>query len=177
MKRRVTDTQLKEILSSMKICFDTREQDVHVKEELEKKGIVCERRKLDYGDYTFIVPKNKEIGIFDDLYGDDILVFERKKSLDELANNLSNERDRFEYELQRKGNARFVLIVENGSFEDIKKHKYQSLYNPKSYLGTLYSFMARYNMSVVFLKRDEVSEYIYMSCYYLLRELIKKNGL
>lgn len=177
MKQRLTDKELNSLLKSMKICYDTREQDEHVKDELSKKGIECERRKLDYADYTFVIPKNESLGIFNDLYGDDKIVIERKKSLDELANNLSNDRERFEYELQRKGNARFILIVENGSFEDIKKHKYQSLYQPKSYLATLYTFMARYNMQVVFLNREYVSEYIYLMCYYQLREIIKNNGL
>jgi hypothetical protein len=98
------------------------------------------------------------------------VVVERKGSLDELATNLSQERKRFENELIRATGTKIYLMVENGSYGGIVRSEYRSKYNPKSYIGTLATFSARYGLNVNFVDKEMAGNFIYHHLYYAVRE-------
>ena len=99
-KYKYTDRELEELIKSMVILIDTREkQNSHLIEYWDKKGILYKKKSLDYGDYSFYVPKNEALNIPRDVYFDKEIVVERKGSLEEISGNLTKERDRLEKEL------------------------------------------------------------------------------
>ena len=86
-----------ELISSMVILVDTREKvNDHILEYFDKKNIIYKKKALDYGDYSFMIPANDKLSIPRDLYFMNKVVVERKASLEEISNNLTKERDRFE---------------------------------------------------------------------------------
>jgi len=178
MKYNYTEGELKALLKSMKVVIDTREeQNKHILEYLEKKKVEVINKKMDFGDYSFMIPQNTDLAIERDLYFFNDIVIERKFSLGELSNNLTKDRTRFESELLRKKDAKFILMVENGSWEKIKAKMYTSEYKPQSYLATLYSYMARYNIQINFVTKDFAPEFILNTFFYHAREILKNGGL
>ena len=78
----------KTFLKTVTILYDTREQkNQHILSALGDMGVMTEQRKLDYGDYSFTAD------------GSDFslsCVVERKANVDELYNNIMNDRARLE---------------------------------------------------------------------------------
>ena len=174
MRNYYTGTEEKEILKSMTILVDTRENaNKHIIDFFDKKKIAYKNKKLDYGDYSFMLPSNESLGIVKDVFFDDELVVERKGSLVELSGNLTADRTRFENELIRKKDAKFHLMIENGSWDMIETHKYNTEYNPKSFIATLNAYIARYHISIDFIEKDYAGSFISRLFYYHLREVIK----
>jgi ERCC4-type nuclease len=175
MRNYYTDKEQKELLKSLVVLIDTREQaNGHILEYLDKKKIKHKNKKLDYGDYSFFLPPNQELGIIKPLYFDDEIVIERKGSLTELSGNLTKDRERFEKELIRKQEAKFYLMIENGSWEMIDQQKYRTEYRPASFKATLLSYMARYDINIIFRHKDCAGEFIHATFHYHLREVLKR---
>ncbi len=64
-----SETELKEILDSMIIIVDTREQkNQHVLDYLRKKKVAIKFKGMKTGDYSAMIPKNDEFGISRDMY-------------------------------------------------------------------------------------------------------------
>jgi len=172
LRLKYTENESKELLKSIVVLVDTREQEnSHIIDFLEKKKVKYKERKLEFGDYSFYLPANEQLGITRDIWFDKDIVVERKGSLSELAGNLAG-RDRFENELIRKQEAKMFLLVENGSWQNINSGMYQSDYKPVSFLATLYTFMARYGISVDFTTKELAGQFIYSTFHYYLREQI-----
>src|SRR5690554_903492 len=115
-----TKTEQKKILSSLVMLIDTREQEnSHITSYFDRQGIGWKNKKLDYGDYSFLLPAAPNLGIMRDLYFTREIVIERKANLDELAGNLTHGRAAFEAELIRANGFKMLLLVEGGSWEDI----------------------------------------------------------
>jgi len=168
-----TETEQKELLKSMVIIIDTREQEnEHIISFLDKKKVEHISRALDFGDYSFYLPENKNLSISKAIWFDKEFVIERKGSLTELAGNLTNGRERFEKELIRKKDAKMHLMVEDGSWELVNNGKYRGDYKPVSFLATLHAYMSRYAIEVDFITKEFAGQFIYSRCYYHLRELI-----
>ena len=90
---------MEELISSMTILVDTREQkNNHITDYFDRKKINYKRKALNYGDYSFMIPANEKLSIPRDLYFNNSCVIERKGSLEEISGNLTNGRDRFEKE-------------------------------------------------------------------------------
>ena len=172
---RYTATEQKKLLKSLTVLIDTREQkNEHITSYLDKKKINYKSKKLNFGDYSFMLPANEELGIMRDIYFNDQLAIERKASLTELSNNFTHDRTQFENELIRATDSKLILLVENAAgYSDIIQHNYRTNYNPKSFLATLHSFKHRYDLDVIFLDHSYSGDYIYHSCYYWLREYLK----
>jgi ERCC4-type nuclease len=165
-----TDTELKTLLKSLVILVDTREQaNQHILDYFTKKKIPYLSKKLDYGDYSAFIPANAELGILRDMYFTDTVCIERKNSLDELSNNLTADRARFESELIRANGCKILLMIENSSYDDIVNHRYKSQYEPKSYIATLHTFSARYNLNVNFISSACAGNFVYYSLLYAVR--------
>lgn len=148
-----TESEVNKILKSLVYLVDTREKEAgHVVSAFEKKGLKWKYKALTSGDYSVMIPKNEELGIFRDIYFDSKIVIERKNSLDELANNLGNKRVQFEHELFRTP-ACICLVVEGGSYEKILNEEYNSLLTPKSYYRSLVCMQAKYNLKIHFIPK------------------------
>lgn len=169
-----TDAEIKEILESITIICDTREKvSKHILNYFDKKKIAYVIKKLDYGDYSFYVPKNENLGIMKNISFKDEIAIERKANLEELSGNLAQQRDRFEKELSTyKG--KLHLLIENASYHDICEGNYNTDYNKKSYLGSLHSFSNKYAFDIMFMPNNQYSGvFIYYTFCYFLRQLIK----
>jgi len=173
---RYTDTELKKLLKSMVLIIDTRENaNEHLIEFFNKKDIPYVSKKIEYGDYSFYLPANPELGIIRDLYFSDKIAIERKASLEELSGNFTNDRLRIESEfIRHKG--KMILLIENADYSDILKHNYKTEYTPASFLATLHSFSERYDIPFTFMKDNRYSgQFIYFTFYYWLRNFLLHN--
>ena len=100
------------------------------------------------------------------------MAIERKHNLDELCGNMSSDRDRFEREfLRAKAHGLHIyLIVENASWSDIFLGNYRSKLSSKSLTASIYSWLARFDVTLIFCKPDETPRIIYGILYYFARE-------
>ena len=172
---RYTKTERKELLKSLKILIDTREQlNDHITDYFDKQNITYKDKKLDFGDYSFYLPENKDQGIMKDIYFNNEIVVERKRSLDELSSNFTQSRTQFENELIRSNGSRFILLIEDPEgYKNIINHNYNTQYNPKSFLATLNTFRFRYGIEIMFLDNSLTGNFIYYLFRYYLREYLK----
>jgi len=168
-----TDREIKEILKSMVVLVDTREQEnSHIIDYFNKRGILFKNHKLYYGDYSCMIPKSEEHGISRDIYFDNTLVIERKGSLEELSGNFTKDRNRIEEEFTR-AKGKVNLMIEGAVYEDIIKHNYNTQYDPKSFIATLKAFEARYGINISFISKLASGNFIYHTLYYHIREYLK----
>ena len=173
MRYNYTDKEIKSLLKSISILVDTDEKEnSHVIKFFEKKKLLIKNKSLNFGDYSFYLPKNEELGINRDIFFDKLLTIERKNSLSELAGNLGNDRNRFVQELIRKKDSKMHLMVEDGSWAKINNSDYQGAYRKNSYLATLYTFMSRYDLNVNFVAKELAGQFIYSTFYYYAREYL-----
>jgi len=148
-----SEKEIKEIVDSMVILVDTREHEGkndHILNIFDKKGIKYKKKKLDYGDYSFMIPKNEDLNIPRDLMFYNKCIVERKASLEELSGNLTKERDRLEKELTLAPRTK-VLIIESGSYKDMIDGNYGTQYSAKSYWASYHSFWHKYNTPIIFM--------------------------
>ena len=163
MVKHWTETDLASALRELTIICDSREQQTYCKEYFDKKKIPTITRKLDVGDYS------AQIG---DMTLECDVTIERKHSIDELAGNLSSDRDRFEREFLRakaKG-IKVFLVVENCSYQDIYLHNYRSQLTPKSLMASLMSWQVRFNITIIFCEPENTPRLIHQILYYAARE-------
>lgn len=168
-----TDKQKEELLKSIVILIDTKEKsNKWITDYFDEKKIPYKSKSLTQGDYSFYLPKNEELAIPLDLYFDKEIVVERKANLDEVSNNLSKERERFEKELTLfKG--KMFLLIECANYSDIYLNNYNTQYNKKSFLGSLHSFTYKYNIDIMFMPTKEHSGvYLFCTFYYYLKSLL-----
>lgn len=125
-------------------------------------------RKLDTGDYSC------QLG--DVTFEKDICV-ERKHNLDEICGNFTAERERFEREFLRAKayGTKVFLIIENATWTDVFLGNYRSKLQPKSLVGSLLSWMVRYNITVLFCKPEETARIIHAIMHYAVKEILT-NG-
>lgn len=169
---RFSDKELKNLLDSLTIVVDTREQaNQHIIKYFNDKKIPYIFKKLDYGDYGCFLPANPELGIMRDTYFDCFI--ERKNSIEELSGNLTQDRQRFESEFIRAKGSRFILMVEESAgFEKIVNHKYNTQYNEKSFIASLLAFGHRYGIDIHFIDSKYAGLFIYYQLYYFAREYL-----
>lgn len=171
-----SEKEQNELLNSMTILVDTREKDGkndHILQYFDAMKVGWKKKKLDYGDYSFYVPKNEELSIPRDLYFDKQIIVERKASLDELCNNVTKERDRLKKELTLAPSNK-ILIVENNSYHDMVYGNYRSEYSAKSFYGTYHSFWHEFNLPVIFMPDAKLTGCFIIGYFkYFLRNIIK----
>ena len=164
MVKHWTETDLVAALSDLKIIADSREQvNNHITEYWDRKNVPYFTRKLDVGDYS------AQLG--DYTLENDIAV-ERKRNLDEICGNLTQDRLRFEREFFRaKANGTKVfLLIEDASWQDIYLHNYRSRLSPKSLMASLMSWQVRFNITVWFCEKENTARLIHQILYYAARE-------
>jgi hypothetical protein len=144
--------------------------------------IPCKVQKIDEGDYTAIIKKREDMGIYRDLYFN--VGVERKNGLDELAGNLCEKTDsrddiRLERELMRaktKGIKMFLIVEDPNGYENIRTGNYRSeLYLPQSFMGKLSSIQDKYLQGTVFTNKKDTGYHIYRILYYAVRNFLKEG--
>lgn len=174
-RRKYTDKEIEQLLKSIVILIDSQEKSIkHLTDWFDKKKVAYKTMSLPSFDYSFMLPKNEELGIpFDQIFIDDCAI-ERKNSLEELSGNFSQGRVKFNDEFSRSRCKRKHLLIENGSYHDIIVGNYNTKYNSKSYLGSLHSFETKYDLHVRFMPdREDSATYILATFQYYLRYMLK----
>lgn len=168
-----TDKEKEEIVKSICFLVDSREKsNKEITDFFDKKKLNWKTKKLDYGDYSFAIPANEKLNIPRDIFFDQKIVIERKGSLEEISGNLTTGRDRFEKELSLAPE-RKVILIENGSFANIADGNYDTKYNRKSFMASLFTFWFRYNCPVFFMPNPEYSGlFIRLFFEYYLKTII-----
>lgn len=108
-------TEKQAFMKQVTILIDTREQqNQHIIQTLDKYGVQHMNKKLDYGDYSFVVG---------DVDFENVCVIERKGCIDELYGNCTGDRERIEKELDTisKNAKQCVLLFENCASWDFLK--------------------------------------------------------
>jgi hypothetical protein len=140
------------------IQIDTREKSIDtILNVFRKKDINHKFEALKTGDYTAYL---KDL----DFSFENIITIERKANLEELSQNLTKGRERFERELQRAkdNNTKFILLIEDmNAYENILTHKYDTKFNPSAYLGSLFTYKARFGIEVVFIDPQLTPSFMY----------------
>lgn len=164
----MTDTEQSKVIHNMVILTDSREQkNQHILEWLDSQAIPHREEKLETADYTFILPDYHEIGL------DRKFLVERKGSLNEVAGNLTKDRERFIREFERVGDKHMHMVMENATWRKILSGTYRSALNPNSYMASLLTLNIRYNCPIWFTTPEETPLMIYSILKYELREALK----
>ena len=160
-------SDIKKVLATREIIIDTREQkSQHVEKFLDSTNIPWKREKLDSCDYSIRLPDYPEL--------DNLVLVERKMSLDEICGNFTKGRERFTKEFERiDKNASVHLVVEKANWYDIIKGNYRSRLPSKSLIASIMSFSERYNIKVWFCKRIEAPRIIDNLLYYAMYNKLK----
>ena len=169
---RYSEKEVKDILSTLTILVDTREQDnAHITDYLDKKKIKYKSKKLDFADYSCFIPKNEQYGIVRDIYFTDMISIERKGSLEELSTNLTKERERIEGEFKRS-KGRVHLMIEGATYGDILRGNYNTDYKKHSFIATLRMWENRYGFGTMYIDRSDAGAWVAQTLAYFVKEYL-----
>lgn len=128
---------------------------------------------MNNGDYSFYVPSNLDLNIERTLDFSRKIMIERKANLDELSNNFTTSRSRFQEEMATFDGKKYLLI-ENANYFDIVNQNYASKFSPKAYLASIHTFNHKYNLEVEFMPKKEYSPiWIYGTFTYYLKNIMR----
>lgn len=168
-----TKKELKQLLNSLVVLIDTREQaNEHIISYFDKHDIEHKERALSFCDYSFMLPKNEKLGIMRDCYYNSEFAIERKNSLQELSGNFTQTRSNFRNEMIRGKEAKIILLIED-SYSNLINGNYRTDFRAKSFLGSLLAWQHRYNLNINFIPKQLAGNFIFHELYYYLRELVK----
>lgn len=166
--------EIKKLTKQMVILVDSREKrNEHILSYFDKQEIAYKKEKLEYGDYSFMIPTT--VASEDIFFHRDIAI-ERKASLEELSGNLAQERERFEKEFLKAGNdgCKIYLMIESpGGYSDIIGHRYRTEFTPAAYMASLKTWESRFGCNVQFIDSQYSGYYIYSTFSYFAREMLK----
>lgn len=167
----MTYNEITQILKSMVIIVDDREKDTALlRQRLSSFPCAYIRRRLNFGDYTAEVTlPNGEIFSLQNR-----VTIERKADLTEICGNFTTNRIRFAKEFDRAAaaGAKTYILIENGSWEKINRGAYRSKMTPASLLGSLTTWLARYNCQIIFCEPDTTSWLIHAFLLHEMREAL-----
>lgn len=165
---------IKRLTKSMIVLVDSREKkNSHILDYLKKQKIAYQVEKLEYGDYSFMIPA---VAAGEDIYFHKDIIIERKASLEELSGNLAQKRQQFETEFlkAKSDNCKSYLMVEApGGYSDIIGHKYRTEFTPAAYMASLKTFEHRFDANIQFISPEYAGYYIVSTFQYYAREILK----
>ncbi len=181
MRYKVTDKEMKKILDNIVVIADTREQEsFHILNFFNKKKIPYKIQKVDFGDYTCMLPKGSFLGQEKDIYFDRDISVERKNGIDELAGNLKEDAARIKKELAHLNmyNTKYFIFIEDENFHrNIREGNYRSQYDPKTlYMRIKKGIEAEYNTIVVPVGKEYMGSEIYNTLQSYVYNLFKHKG-
>lgn len=166
--------EIKRLTKSMIVLVDSREKkNSHILDYFRKQKIAYQVEKLEYGDYSFMIPAT---AAGEDIFFHRDIAIERKASLEELSGNLAQERERFEKEFLKAGNdgCKIYLMIESpGGYSDIIGHRYRTEFTPAAYMASLKTWESRFGCNVQFIDNQYSGYYIYSTFSYFAREKLK----
>lgn len=173
LNKKYKPKEINEILKSIIILIDTKEKVfAHIEKYFKTKDIKYIRHNLNFGDYSFYIPKNEDLGICEDIYFDKKIAIERKANAEEISNNFTKGRERFKREFER-GNGALRLLIEDTDYTKICDHMYDTDLSEVSFIASLHSFQEKYECPFFFVDKTHSGKYIYETFYYYLRNLLK----
>lgn len=166
---------IKRIAKKMIILVDSREKENnHILSYFDKQGIAYKKEKLDFGDYSFLLPADATGQ--GDIYFHNSIVIERKASLEELSGNLTQKRQQFETEFltaRNNGSKIYLMIEAPEGYSGIAAHHYYTELAPSAYMASLKTFEHRFDMNVQFISSEYAGYYVYSTFYYFCREALR----
>ena len=166
--------EIKKLTKQMVILVDSRDKrNEHILSYFDKQEIAYKKEKLEYGDYSFMIPAT---AAGEDIFFHRDIAIERKASLEELSGNLAQERERFEKEFLKAGNdgCKIYLMIESpGGYSDIIGHRYRTEFTPAAYMASLKTWESRFGCNVQFIDNQYSGYYIYSTFSYFAREKLK----
>ena len=170
-----TKKEREQILDTLVILMDTREQDMSARDNFQQQDLRVVRKKLNYGDYSAGIKVNGKKYSFENE-----IVVERKGAgggIDELCNNITRDRDRFSNQLIRakKDSCKLFIVVEDGSWKKVFNEQYRANVSFKSWVGSMLTFLHRYNTHIVMIDKQYSTKYMYYLFYYYIREQLKEG--
>lgn len=170
--RKFSDDDIKKICKNITILIDKREKsDLMEKWCSHKNRCNIEKITLSQGDYSFKLCAMPEYGINEDLYFDKEIVIERKNSLDEISQNFTKHRARFEEELAMFNGKMTVVITD--TWDNLFMGKYQAKYDRVSFIASIQSFTHRYGITFEMMSEEAFPVFVYTYFYYYLRSILK----
>lgn len=181
MRYRFTDKEMATIKKNITIIVDTREQrNEHIIQFFKDKKINYIVKKLDFGDYSYMLPRGSFEGQQRDIYFNNKIAIERKACIDELASNFKDDGVRVKTELahMNKYNIKCYLFIEDINYDlNIRTGNYRSQYDPKSLYNRIKkSIEIRYNTLVRPIAKEIVGSEIYNTFEAHLYEEFKNIG-
>lgn len=172
--RKYTDKEINKILQSIVILIDSQEKVFsHIKMYFKSNKIKHEIYNLNFGDYSFYIPKNEKLDILEDIYFDKEIAIERKANAEEISGNFSHNRDRFKREFERSNKA-LRLMIEDTTYAKVSNHEYNTELSEDSFIASLHSFQEKYECPFFFVDKTHSGKYIYETFYYYLRNKLKQ---
>ena len=93
-----------------------------------------------------------------------------RKELNDLVNCCGRDRERFLREMRRATAYRAFCIVVEGSWSDIRHHRYRSQILPQCVYGTLFLIQSRFQFPVIFAQDRRGGEY---ATWQFLRQFLR----
>ena len=178
---KLKDADIKKLIKQVVILVDTREQkNQHILDFFDKKKINYKVKALKFCDYSAELKANEELGLPFDISLENVVAIERKGAgkygLNEIANNFTDGRTAFENEFIRaKENCKNIyLLIENGSWEQIRNHKYDSQLNENAFYNSLLSWRNKYNINIDFVETENIGEHIYKIVGTILKKMLEE---
>lgn len=159
--------EVEDALQTLTVIVDTREQITPALKHRMSKFPRSERGKLDAGDYSGKLQINGNWFFLP-------VAIERKMSIDELCNCYCKQRGRFEREFNRakQANIKLYLLVEGGSWENIYRGYYASQMRSKSLVGSILTWLARYDCQFLMCAPNTSGQLIYDILFYEARSYL-----
>ena len=165
---------IKKFAKSMVVLVDSREKkNSHIIDYFKKQGISYKSEKLDYGDYSFMIPAS---AVGEDIYFHKDIIIERKASLEELSGNLAQKRQQFEAEFlkARNAGAKIYLMIESPlGYTGIITHGYKTGMKPAAFMASLKTWEHRFDANVQFIAPEYSGYYIASTLQYFVREALR----
>lgn len=172
----LNDLEIDEILESMVITVDNREQPCpryHKRVGQFKHSF--ERTTLSYGDYScrYTLPGGLECDFAANV------VIERKMNLEELCMCFGTQRKRFiaEFERAKEKGCKIYLLVEKATWKDLIEGHYDSKYNPAALFASIIAWIPRYNMIPILCEWEVSGKIIEQILVRELKEHLKKEDI
>lgn len=181
MRYKFTDKEMDKILDNLVILVDTQEQEnSHITNFFDKKKIPYKKMKLNFGDYSCMIPKGTLDRFTSDIYFDRDFVIERKANIDELAGNLKEDAARLKKELAHLNmyEIRYLIYIEDLNFEtNLRTKNFRSKYDPYTLMQRLYKMVeGEYNTAIVPIDKTVMGSKIYYKMQSWVYALFKHKG-
>lgn len=207
MRYKYTESEINEILKRLVILIDSREQEnSHVVNWLNKSKKSYKVQKLDYGDYSCMLPVGSFKGQTRDIYFTDTIAIERKFCIDEIAMNLKDKKtnvnevnkeiiellgqkylekvlktdyNRLKFELanMNRYDIEFYIFIEDKDFDkNIREHNYRSLYAPDVLRKRLWALEREFHTLIRPINKAYMGSEIYNTLRYSVRNVLVHKG-